>query len=309
MKHKFDAYFLWDIFGADERKEWDKIVETYKWLTDFEKFALSKKGFAVRLGQITIPKVANDEFSLQFLETEVRKVKSTKAISNQSSFTLRLDQNLFWLDMINTMAGHMNTIDEQLLISSEFHPYIQAIKRTPEITKTPADPLRWRSVLKLIARSWSPGSISNKYNIKDSELCLVVKMSHLSNWVNTKRQQKTLPYFVFENVRILGTSDKIQYSKEANIQNITVNFIFKRCYEIMLGYETTDQFSEENEFVRTTNSMKETADRNFTTVTSKGKQFNAMPPIVTYEKDNLDWMNTDKNAAVNLPIEMLRSEA
>jgi hypothetical protein len=153
--------------------------------------------------------------------------------------------------------------------------------------------------LKLISKSWPPGSVHGRYNIKDSELCLVVKMSHLSNWINVNKQQKVLPYFVFENVRILGTSDRIQYNKESNIQSITINFIFKRCYEITQGFTNLDQFGN-NKWVNTTNKKNgeelqfvEINPRKVPTFSSTdtGPIKTGLPKINTYEDAQFDWLN------------------
>jgi hypothetical protein len=317
LQHKFDAYFLWDIYGGEEDKDLDSILtkEEYSWLSPTEKYLLSKKGFAVRLGQITIPKIINEDYTLSFLETEVKKVKSTKAMDNQSSFTLRLDQNLIWLDMINGMAGHLNTIDEHLLASSEIHPYVKSIKRDPEITSNAGDPRRWRAVLKLISKSWPPGSIHNKYNIKDSELCLVVKMVHLSNYINIAKQQQVLPYFVFENVRILGTSEKIQYNRESTEpQSIAINFIYKRCYEIVQPYVTTDQFGI-NSWRINTNSKSENENLELAAINPRKvpafyfskeaantplSDYKGIAKIKTFE-DQYDWMKGEDRTINSLP--------
>jgi hypothetical protein len=315
LQHKFDAYFLWDIFSDNAPKDWDEILqkEEYDWLSDFEKYVLSKKGFAVRFGQVSIPKIANDEFSIPFLETDIKKIRSSKTMNNQSSFTIRLDQNLIWLDMINGMAGHMNVIDEHLFTSTTKHPYLKSIEREPKITGNSGNPKRWRTVLKLISRSWPPGSIKNSYNIKDSELCLVVKMSHLSNLLNTNKQQKVLPYFVFENVRILGTSDKILYSKEANIQSLTVNFIFKRCYEVTQGYTKLDQFSE-NKWINTSNTNAENTleyskidPRKYPEFyqdpmirSTHMTEYYGLPKTNTYEDSLFDWLESKGDHSINV---------
>jgi hypothetical protein len=242
LSHKFDAYFVWDLYGTKVR-DIDELMKNYDWLSPYEKYILSKRGFAVRVGQITIPHIINEDFTMPFLETEIKKVKSTKTMNNQASFTLRLDQNLIWLDTINSVAGHANVLDEHLLNSTITHPLLQSINSEPNINGDFGDPRRWRAVLKTLSKSWPPGSKGIGMRLKDSELCLVVKMTHLSNWVDKEIQQINLPYFIFENVRILGTSDKITYTREgSDTQSITINFIFKRCYEVKKNISHTEQF-------------------------------------------------------------------
>ncbi len=207
LKHKFTAFLTWNN---------DTIFfEEYPWLSDYEKKILDKKGFAIRFGSISVPAVRNEEFSIPILETEVRKVASTKEMNNQASFTFRLDENLIWLDKINELSGRKN------LIESPSHPYIEndENKRYDE----------WQKVLKVISKSWSPG----KRRLKDHRLNLIIRMDHLHDVINPNVQVENLPYFVFQDIKILGTSDAIAYDREStSTQEISISFIFKRSFQV-----------------------------------------------------------------------------
>lgn len=207
LKHKFTAFLTWNN---------DTIFfEEYPWLSDYEKKILDKKGFAIRFGSISVPAVRNEEFSIPILETEVRKVASTKEMNNQASFTFRLDENLIWLDKINELSGRKN------LIESSSHPYIEndENKRYDE----------WQKVLKVISKSWSPG----KRRLKDHRLNLIIRMDHLHDVINPNVQVENLPYFVFQDIKILGTSDAIAYDREStSTQEISISFIFKRSFQV-----------------------------------------------------------------------------
>jgi hypothetical protein len=74
-------------------------------------------------------------------------------------------------------------------------------------------------------------------------LCLVVKTQILNRFMdggpiynvasNTITQGQGYPYFIFENVRILGTSDAINFDRgSAETQDFSINFIYKRLLPI-----------------------------------------------------------------------------
>jgi len=201
----------------------------------YEKSILSREGFAVRFGEIQIPSISNEEFVWPILETQINKIRSSKVINRQASFTFRLDQNLIWLDKINELASHKNTIDTGIINKKSIS---MGSDRPPENylkgrSTTYGDPREWRKVIRVLAQSWPQKLERNLRDPSDRGLCLVINMRHLSNWIHTSSQQKDLPFFVFEDIRILGTSDAINYERESgDIQNITINFIFKRCYQI-----------------------------------------------------------------------------
>jgi len=286
MKHKFDAFFMWNYIDNDP-KSFEELLSSADtesdWITAYEKYILSRRGFAVRIGQITVPNIINDDYSIPFLETEIRKPKSTKTINNQTSFTLRLDQNLIWLDKINELAGHKNGIDETFPTHEDYHPYMKAVQANNTS-------LEWRHVLKTVAKSWPTHSKGMNYNVKDSEFCLVIKMVHLSNWINPNYQQRALPYFIFENVRILGLSDKLTYEREGeSTQEITVNFIFKRCHQLTQELSGPPNYEpyEVSEFELTTNTVRK-GNRDFSMFDSpRGRQWGI--PQIPAIAELFDW--------------------
>ena len=273
LSHKFDAYWLWDLKGI--------TVDSFlPWASDYQKGILSKEGFAVRFGQISIPKVTNKSFSIPVLETQIDKIGSTKEMSNQASFTFRLDQDLIWLDAINALTGRVNTIDELIANSSGEKEAMDKYKKRVEdgdlfdttfeqdemgfhkVSETPIEvppqnsnnhwyvaakandkdlerkQLDWRKLFKTIAQAWPTDATNSSnrglgFNLKTTKLSLLISMQHLGNIINPDIQTTKLPHILFENVKILGTSDKISYSKSSETQSITVNFIYKKKYIIM----------------------------------------------------------------------------
>ena len=320
LSHKFDAYWLWNLHGID-------LKQAIPWATAYQRGILSKEGFAVRFGQISIPKISNKSFSLPILETQINKVGSTKEMSNQASFTFRLDQDLIWLDAINALTGRVNTLDEAIanssgnwkniikdvkkaldpnnatfilnqdgsisnqhgvelssksavsqaqMVNDSGHLYIAAQEQIGTSNKNQLD---WRKLFKTVAQTWptdAKNTLNNKrgFNIKQSKLSLMIKMEHLGNMVNSSIQMKYLPYILFENVKILGTSDKISYIRgDGDIQSITVNFIYKRKYIIM-----PDNYKEYPNLKEETNIFN-------TYVLLKSFWFNTLNTLNNYNKD------------------------
>jgi type IV secretory pathway TrbF-like protein len=221
MKHKFDAYF---IFQDEENNLVSIDFDKEKWMTPFQKFIYNHKGFAVRFGTINIPAISKDSFNINWLETQINKPRTTINIENKATFTLRLDQNLFWLDFLDKIAGHNNTVDQLAFLkqkgSSDAQYSNYFYKEVSEESNH-----SWKEVINYISQSYF-----SKINKK---LCLVVKMAHLSNFIYTGTQLRLLPYFVFEDIRILGTSTSLSYERESNnIQDLSINFIFKSLREV-----------------------------------------------------------------------------
>jgi len=292
MQHKFDAFFVWDFEGGnpfDFNGMLDNMGNDDSWLTDYEKYILSRNGFAVRFGTITIPPVTNEEFKVPFLQTEILKVKSTKKMENKATFSLRLDQHLFWLDKINELANRKNGIDETFPLHQKSHPYFKGKEKTS--SNANADKLySWRVILKTLAKSW-PKEGAGSYPLKSAKLSLIVKMIHLSNWVNPNYQHPALPYFVFDDIRILGTTDAIQYDrKSADLQSINVNFIFKRQYQINHGFLRSDADAETN-WGLTNNSTQRLAN-NF-----MNRNGDMIIPQIPIQAPMFDWHNVSVHAS------------
>ena len=241
MTNKFDVFFLWDPRKIEEelRVKYDrKMLPDH--LTDLERFVVSHNGFAVRTADVSIPYVYNDEYEVNILETKIKKIRSKKIFNNQSSFSIRLDQDLFWLDQISLMSGRMNT--RTILVDDGEDIHTRSNRKYYESMGFLDNPTfdkktNYRYLFKMISKTWTSqsyvGDSMDGYDIKDYGLCLVVKMAQLGNFMDTKVQQYDLPYFVFENVRILGTGDSISYQRNSEIQEVKVDFIFRRFYQVV----------------------------------------------------------------------------
>jgi len=234
MSNKFDAFWLWNPVQSSDEGSFD--VEygdgmRPKWATEYEKFVIDHMGFAVRMGSVTFPASYNNDFETPFLETRVSRVKSDKTRNPMSKFTLRLDQDLLWIDYLDILAGRLNTYVEPMKDSSD-----QFSKTTDKFyrnaMKAPMSAMPdYRMLFKTIAKTWPWNSTGGENRVSDYGLCLLVRMRHLGNYVNTAYQMKDLPFLVFENVRLLGTGDAISYKRASpDIQEVSVDFIFRQSY-------------------------------------------------------------------------------
>jgi hypothetical protein len=267
LKHKFDAYIIfYNEFGITTPINLDKE----KWMSPFQKFIFNHKGFAVRFGTINIPTVSQDNFAINWLETQILKPKTVLNTENKASFSFRIDQNLFWLDFIDKLSSHNNTIDSLIL---EKTPESQDEKYKNYFFNETIDANTWKEAIHYISNSFQ----------NDIKIGLVIKMVHLSDYINTNTQERVLPYFIFEDIKILGSSTSITYSRESNeIYNATINFIFKFLSEI---YIPTNK--EEGAYEYTTNSQVKNSEiwSNYIGHSLYYKEFFKKPPtIYTYEQ-------------------------
>lgn len=86
---------------------------------------------------------------------------------------------------------------------------------------------------------------------KAKRLDIIVKRTSAGPRFHTELSEKKDERFVFEDVKLLGTSDPISFTKDtADIQEFTYDFIYKRCYKVDL-YDTIGSwvYSQIKQFV------------------------------------------------------------
>jgi len=243
MSNAFDCFFVFvPKEGYKPKGGFDDFdsARIPTWATPYERQVLSHKGFAVRVGRVSLSYAYNDSYSVPFLESTVEKIRSTKVVKMESSFTLRLDDNLVWLDHVQALAGRYGVLDDYVAeptVDSQ-----NAFVASLEAGGSNLDQDSYRKLFKTIAASWSTTPIRKNNPEKDAirsfELCLVVKMQRLHGLSNKLAQELVLPYFVFENIKVLGVQGDIEYSTEPGQQEPVVPFIFRRCYQIAPGLGT-----------------------------------------------------------------------
>ena len=191
IPNHYTAAFYWDSTA-------DLLTPTLKNSTDaFEQRFLSSSGLAVRMVSITVPQLKNSSFQVRGVSHAISKVRSSKDIQKKSTFTFRLDGKLAWLKLFGQLAGENNFYEE---------------KKGDR-----------RRLTYLIANSMSSG------NIKDRHLMLAVQLgnlapAYLKDGDGNKRFYRVA---LFEDVKIVGT-DGLKYGNDGGIQEMSVEFIYKR---------------------------------------------------------------------------------
>lgn len=244
LKHRFDAYFLWGDPRTNNFEDLFSKINTDKefaHLTPYEKAVLSKEAFAVRFCNVIIPLTKSKEFVLKFEQTEIRKISTTKEKRKKAKFSLRLDNSLVFADQFQAMAGRNVTVDHNFMNVFDTNsrngedvtsPWKRAAFVKEEFRTMQYD---WKDALKVVSRSFAPNS-----SIRDTRLNLVIKHRPLHR--EDLHRWDSFQVFVFENVRILGLSDNIKFSREStDVQNMNVDFTYKKMYVF-----NSDNFSLEN---------------------------------------------------------------
>lgn len=190
---------------------------------------IDPRGFAVRLGKISVTPSRNDSFNLGIGERIIPKVRSSKVISKTGTFSFRLDKYLLWLENFNQAAGVGNIYNHEKIYSP-----------SREFDNT------------MVTRSYV-GNGSNAHSIKTCLLCSKVSLLGLRNpsvasqkaaiadggfAVREYHQPREWGY-MFEDVRFAGTQDAINYSADVSgPQDITVTFTYKRVRKVF--YDTME---------------------------------------------------------------------
>lgn len=196
ISNRFSAVLFW--YGEDGTavEYCDTVASNDQLFPDC--VIISKEGFAVRFGSISIPQPHNDSFTLAFGETNIKKLKPIKLLERKAQFSLRLDSNLYWMEKFGALSGVM----------------------LPDSVA--------KHHMKSIAKSYPIG------NGNEKKLCLIIACQDLSNYAyytGTRTSPKGWSYF-FEDIKITGIGDSFEYNADGGTAACNIDFIFKNCYKI-----------------------------------------------------------------------------
>lgn len=199
--------------NADERRKQGNFVDgDLDYETKYKQAILSKEGFLVRFLNIKMPTVKNETYTIKVGMHTIEKIKTTKAITPQASFSFRLDANLEWLDFFNKASGNFNSISQN---TNEFSD--------------------WRRNISMVTKCFVPSNVTSNHR-----LCLFVNNScfDYTNQMYKFREnyhdiKNTIPFsYVFQDVKFLGPGNITYESNGGGTQEITVDFIYKRLRKI-----------------------------------------------------------------------------
>src|SRR5574344_1921300 len=86
----------------------NNYYDVYKYFSNFA----DPRVFGVRVQNINIPQIKSNTSAIKFLSRQIIKQKTKPDFSHKSTFTLRMDENLFLLDLINAMSGHRQLLSD-----------------------------------------------------------------------------------------------------------------------------------------------------------------------------------------------------
>jgi len=220
MSHMFDVFFYVDQASIG-RAGYDASKETDKEITN--QIILSS-----RILSIEIPNYLIDEYDEILPVGAIKKGASTVSFENKSSFSFRVDNDFIIKDMFDAYSLTSWKIDSNgTLNSSEPVPYSFARKcgrsskgKLTIIVKraTPTPATGNTFVSDNIKKAMGPFfNFDNSTDVSPSEEATMSQ--YLNDW------------FVFEDVKILGSDGPISFTRDdANTSSLTEEFIFKRFY-------------------------------------------------------------------------------
>ena len=140
----------------------------------YKQAILSKEGFLVRFLNIKMPTIKQETYTIKVGMQTIEKVRTTKAITPQASFSFRLDANLEWLDFFNKASGNYNTVSQN------------------------SDNLNdWRNNINQVTKCFSPSNITSNHR-----LCLFVNSNcfdyTIQKYKNVEDYRNLIPFsYVF----------------------------------------------------------------------------------------------------------------
>lgn len=210
--------------------------------------------FGVRVTSITVPQVKLETITYNWLSRDIVKPGKPQ-MDSTSSFTFRLDQNLFYANIFEQFAGLNN-----IVVASSNSPAGGNSSGTS--SKTPIDTVRkmtstprpnaWKDVkcphlciyvrLRNLAPAWKKlqkvkGPYGDLIHMTDSSLKPPTGVRNLIdvNDVSPALPDEQMPGYLFEDVNILGSSDvELDTGGGDGSAELTVNFTFRRCYKTRL---------------------------------------------------------------------------
>lgn len=192
-----------------------------------EKNILAADVFAVRVASIAIPQPESQTYNMAFLEREITKIKSKVSMKFLSHFSVDLDQNLYFIDRFQKLAGRYTTVTSNWKNDTASQP--AATIRPSYGDKVKAN----KYLFNLLTKTWLNQRI---YNDGSKRMVnMYVHLRNLAPFVAGPFQYTNddMPYFKFEDVRFLGSGDDLTFERDdAAKMTVSQKFIYRRCYKV-----------------------------------------------------------------------------
>lgn len=199
----FNSGFDWvtNHFSAYLTIEQDDL-DPFKVLNQkaYRSSVLNQEGFMIRFGKMTIPSLRNEVFELKIGERTIKKLKSTKQMTRQLSYTFKLDDPLEWLHWYSQLSGVYNG---------------------PSENRYKANSHRQNRKLNMYVRQ-----LGSRYDYLKEGDGFKFHSDDYSN-LQSHLTDNHLQFFKIEDVKILGMSD-IEFNVDSSdAKEITIDFVFK----------------------------------------------------------------------------------
>ena len=275
MSNMFDVFFVnFNNMTNDSSKDWT-IVDN----NPFMRLMLAKAGtdntslpyvnedtkkyiknlynpqvIGVRILSIDIPQLKSNTSDIPFLTRNVTKQNGSVASSHDGSFSIRLDQDLYLADLFQMLSGKKvwKTEGEKQHDRGETWGRSQrqiGIEETGTGSDKTSD-----------TDNTNKDAKTSSYHTDNPGMCIIVRVESLAPSLDSLYSRgiiskdsfvpiidnKKMPYFVFEHVKFLGSSDSITFGESAQPSSMNVKFVFRRMYKVLNSYvpSSLNDFSE-----------------------------------------------------------------
>lgn len=215
----------------------DIDLDTSHYPKAYKKF-VNYYNFVFRVASISIPQSTTQVNTVSFLNRKIPVASTKSSIKNQSTFSFRADQALFFTDEIQKLSGSFiyKTVDSTHKASDIQQTAKQALYGTMFMPFGPAYNLSEDNENKInIYVPMYDSSLDTEFRHSIFDPYLMSDKDYYSNIMKIKK----IPVFCFEDVRFLGNSDISLNSQSGGPIDITVNFIYRRLYKFYTDFRRT----------------------------------------------------------------------
>jgi len=221
---------MWDVsimctrVQGEESVRWDDLfTQMYENEVVFgnkrtHRFLGDAAAFMIRCEEVEVPQPKSEEYSVEFLWSTVKKVRSKVAFSRKSNLKILLDEPMYFMEIFNLLSNNNNVTDNIT---------VRPLLNTPFT----ASPL-WRDDLR-------SKKIQINIIVKHALLIRHGVYDELRGNDNPLARRQggldpdSLPYWVFEDVRFIGSTTDMEFKRDGpSTLVMEVPFTFRRVFKV-----------------------------------------------------------------------------
>ena len=268
MDNAFDVYIFYQAY--DDKGQLNPLQNLIKPMlrlgksdtySNFFKNLTTPTVFGVRVLSIDIPQPKLGTTTYSWLSRDIT-VPGKPSMTLNSSFSFRLDQNMFYANIFEQFAGLNNMIMKNPSAANGVLDGSNSTQYKEENINTIPRSNMWSSNMKAphlcifvktrnLATDWASlqkvqGPYKDLDNATDASVRAMLGSRNLVdvNDVCPALKDTAMPGFLFEDVNILGSSDiSLDASGGDSAVEMTVNFTFRRCYKTKYSVMNSKKFN------------------------------------------------------------------